>query len=316
VAFKGEIRKMDVPFHFFTVAARAAKPSGMTPEHALAAVLEKGLQSTRQASRFFAEMRRAKENGQALNDGAMLVAKHGDLLDRCHHDDFRNVVTLLPVESINLAIADPSYDGKRKSTTSATRRVIDGNTETDAQADIEDLLKLLADKMAEGGAVALFRPGAALDPAWLGHAIEANGWECAWALTWDKKKVKPGRADAPYGISSERVLILCRKGEKLVAHDGSSRDDVLDFKPIQPHRADSDQHQQHEKPLDIMKRLIGKHTYEGGLVIEPFGGSGPASQAAVELNRHWLYCETAKENLNAGAALIAAVVQAQQKTAG
>lgn len=127
--------------------------------------------------------------------------------------------------------------------------------------------------------------------------------------------MKLGRPDAPYGIGSERVLILCRKGEKLVGHDESPRDDVLDFKPIQPHRADSDPHHQHEKPLDLLRRFIGKHTHEGQLVVEPFGGTAPACQAAVELNRHWLYCETAEENLDVAAARIAAVTASRQKDA-
>jgi len=59
--------------------------------------------------------------------------------------------------------------------------------------------------------------------------------------------------------------------------DDSPRDDVLDFKPVQPHYADSEPHHQHEKPLDLMRHFIGKHTYEGEVVIEPFGGTGPAS---------------------------------------
>jgi DNA modification methylase len=316
IAFAGESRKVNVPFHFFTLAARAATKFGMTPEEALQKVTEKGFDSTRQVSRFFADMRRAQDNGEALEKSALLVAKHGDLLDRCHHDDFRNVIARLEPASVKLVIADPSYDGKRKSSTSATTRVIDGNTEQQARTDIDDLLKMLADKMAKSGAVVLFRPGAALDPAWLANAIESNGWVCAWALTWNKHKAKPGRTDAPYGIASERVLILSRRDAKLTAHNDSPRDDVLDFKPVQPHYADSEPNHQHEKPLDLMRHLIGKHTFEGEVAIEPFGGTGPASQAAAEMNRRFLYCETAKENFDVGTARVAAAIQARQKTAG
>jgi DNA modification methylase len=314
-AFRGKARRKGVAFHFFTLAARAAKKAGMDPDEALETIVRQGLQSTRQASKHFAKMKRELDNGKALENAALLVAKHGDLLDRCHHDDFRNVVARLEPASVKLVIADPSYDGTRKSTTSATTRIIDGNTSAEAQAAVEDLLKLLADKMAKGGAVVLFRPGAALDPAWLGTAIESNGWTCSWALTWNKHKAKPGRTDAPYGIASERVLILSRRDEQLVAHDDSPRDDVLDFKPVQPHYADSEPHHQHEKPLDLMRHFIAKHTYEGELVVEPFGGTGPASQAAAAMNRHFLYCETARENLAVATSRIAAVVETRQKPA-
>jgi site-specific DNA-methyltransferase (adenine-specific) len=316
VAFKGKSRKKEIPFHFFTLAARAAKKFGQTPEATLEDIRKGGFQSTREVSSHFSQVGRQKDHGEALEKAGLLIAKNNDLLDRCHQSDFRDVVARLGAESVKLVIADPSYGGKRKSTTSATTRGIDGDTESEAQASIEDLLKLLADKMVKGGAIALFRAGAALDPAWLGTAIEAHGWTCERALTWDKKKVKPGRTDAPYGIGSERVLILCRKGDKLVSHDNSSRDDVLDFKPIQPHRADSNPRHQHEKPLVVMKHFIGKHTYEGELVIEPFGGSGPASQAAIEMNRHWLYCETSKDNLDMAVVRINAAVEAHHKKAG
>jgi DNA modification methylase len=316
VAFRGKSRRKDVPFHFFTLAARAAKKFDMDVDETLDTVIAKRLQSTREASKHFAQLGRQKQNGKALEGAALLVAKHGDLLDRCHHDDFRNVITRLDPGSIKLVVADPPYDGQRKSTTSATTRVIDGNTAADAQAAIEDLLRLFADKMSKGGALVLFRPGAALDPSWLSAAIESNGWTCAWALTWNKHKAKPGRTDAPYGIASERVLVLSRNGERLVGHDDSLRDDVLDFKPVQPHYTDSEQHHQHEKPLDLMQHFIGKHTFEGELVVEPFGGTGPACQAAASINRHFLYCETAKENLDVATARIAATTEGEKKNAG
>lgn len=315
VAFRGKSRNRPVPFHFFTLAARTAKKFKMEPEKALETVAQQEPQSTREASSCFADLRRRQQNGQALEHAGLLVAQHGDLLDRCHHDDFRAVVSRLEPASVKLVIADPSYDGARKSTTSATKRTIDGNTAAEAQRDITDLLALLADKMSKGGAVALFRPGAALDPAWLNAALDDNGWTCAWALTWNKHKAKPGRTDAPYGIASERLLILSRACDKLVAHDDSSRDDILDIKPVQPHYADTDPRHQHEKPLDLMRHLIGKHTYEGELVVEPFGGTGPACQAALQMNRHWLYCETTQENMDLATARIAAA-QAQQMTAG
>lgn len=316
VAFRGKSRQKPAPFHFFTLAARAAAKFGIAPEKALEMVTQQGLQTTREASACFAQLHRRQDNGQALEKAGLLVAKHGDLLDCCHHADFRDVVARLEPGSVKLVIADPAYDGARKSTTSATKRGIDGNSAADTQADIGDLLKLLADKMDKGGALALFRPGAAMDPAWLIAAIDSNGWTCHWALTWNKHKAKPGRSDAPYGIATERLLILSRRGEKLSAHDDSSRDEVLEFKPVQPHYSDSEPRHQHEKPLDLMRHLIGKHTHEGELVVEPFGGTGPASQAAVEMNRHWLYCETVKENLDIGAARIAGVVQGRQATAG
>lgn len=316
VAFPNQSQSKDIPFHFFTQAARAAKKFDMTPDGALKVIKKGGFQSTREVSRHFGELGRRKDEGEALTKAALLLAQNGELLNRCHHSDFREVLPRLSDGSVNLVIADPPYDGARKSTTSATKRGIDGDTQAEAQSAIEDLLKLLPDKMAKGGAVALFRPGGAMDPAWLASAIDAYCWTCERALTWDKRKVKPGRTSAPYGIASERILILCRKGDRLAAHDDSPNDDVLEFKPIQPHHADADQHHQHEKPLDLMQHLVGKLTFAGQLLIEPFGGTGPASQSAIGMGRQWLYCETDKDNLDMALPRIdAASVATQQKPA-
>ena len=302
-AFAVEARQKNLPFHVFTLSARAAKSAKITPEQVLAKVEDRGFDTVRQVSKFLGELRQQKDAGDAVQKGALLVAKHGELLDRCHRDDFRNVIPRIEAGTVKLVIADPLYDGKRKSTTSATARAVDGNSEAEAQEAIEDLLRLSADKMATGGALILFRPGAAMDPSWLSTA-------------WDKRKAKPGRGGAPYGIASERVLVLCRKSERLMAHDDSPRDDVLEFKPIQPHYADGEPHHQHEKPLEIMKQFIGKHTHAGEVVFEPFGGSGAASRAALELKRHWVYCETNNDAFDAGAARIAATAESQAKAAG
>lgn len=216
---------------------------------------------------------------------------------------------------MKLIIADAPYDGLRKSSTSATKRAIDGNTAAETCKLIQDLLELSSSKMAKGGALVLFRPGAAMDPPWLGQAVAKNGWVCEWVLTWNKTKKKLGHGNAPYGIASERLLVLSRRGQKLVVHDDSDRDDIIEFKPIQSHYSDSDPHHQCEKPLDLIRHLIGKHTHEGELVVEPFGGTGPACQAAVEMNRHWLYCETVKENFDMAMTRIGMAAEKRQKSA-
>jgi len=285
-AFDTGSRRRDVPFHFFTLAARAAHHFGVEPIEALNMVYEKGLTNTRDVSSFFADLKRQRENREALQMAATLVAKHGELLGRCHHADFRDVVARLEAGSVKLAIADPSYDGKRRCSSSATIRSIDGDSEADARRDITSLLELLDDRMAPGGTVIIFRPGATLDPPWLPAVLRANGWVCRWALTWNKHKAKPGCTDAPYGIATERLLVLSRQRDKLTIHDNSSRDDVLEFSGIQPRHTDIVRQHQHEKPIDLMKHLIGKHTHEREVVLEPFGGSGSASRAAIELNRH------------------------------
>lgn len=43
-----------------------------------------------------------------------------------------------------------------------------------------------------------------------------------------------------------------------------------------------------QKPLGIMKRIIGASTNEGEMVLDFFAGSGSTGEAALELNRHFI----------------------------
>ena len=57
-------------------------------------------------------------------------------------------------------------------------------------------------------------------------------------------------------------------------------------------------------PQELAKRCIKMHTWVGGLVLDPFNGSGTTTKVAKELNRNYIgfditkeYCDIAKERL-------------------
>lgn len=59
-----------------------------------------------------------------------------------------------------------------------------------------------------------------------------------------------------------------------------------------------------EKPVALMRYLIGKHCPDGGLVIDPFAGVGGVGRAARELGRRAVlieieekWCEVAANDL-------------------
>ena len=300
VAFPPTKRTREVDFHFFTMAARCSRRLEMEPGAVLDIIVREKLRSTRQVSSFIRARIRAKENAEAAQTAALLVARDGRVINRCHHAPFQTVIPRLADGSVKLVIADPPYGRPDRATTTAvTRPTCDNDTECQARQVTIDLLRLTQPKLAAGGCLVLFRPGSALDPAWLATAISKHGWACHAAPTWAKNKTKPGNADTPYGIGTERLLILSRAGDTLVNHDGSSRSDVLNHRPVQPSEA-GDEHHRYEKPEQLMRFLITKHTYEGELVVEPFGGTGAASRAAAALNRHWVYSESNPENFSSG----------------
>lgn len=53
-----------------------------------------------------------------------------------------------------------------------------------------------------------------------------------------------------------------------------------------------------EKPLNLFKSLIEKHSYEGDLILDPFAGSGTTGVACLELGRNFILIEREPEFYN------------------
>jgi hypothetical protein len=310
-AFPKEHRDFDVDFHFYTIASRAAGRLGLSPVEVIKDIVRRRLDSTRKATMYLARKIAARENLRSRDLAAIRAVRGGELIGRCHLADYRDVIGRLETGAVKLMIADPPYgqygqlrDGEHTRVAS-TRRDCDSLRHDEAVAVTVDLFRLALPKLAQGGCMVVFRPGAIADPSWLMDAAEAHGWACRYALTWHKGSVKLADASEPYAASSERMLVFARPGDRLINHDGSERGDVIKITPVRPNYATGHDHHLFEKPLDLMRFLIKKHCYEGELVIEPFGGSGGATLAAIELNRQWLYCESNRANFELGSSRIA-----------
>ena len=57
-----------------------------------------------------------------------------------------------------------------------------------------------------------------------------------------------------------------------------------------------------EKPLDLLKDVISDLTYEGNIILDPFGGSFVTALAAKEMKRRFIICEREKKYFDAGRA--------------
>lgn len=302
-AFPEASRRLDMDFHFRTVAARAAKRMRLSPVAVLDEIIERRIDSTRQATRYLAERvreREARRLSKALTGDAT-----GSTWSRCLRADFRDVLPSLPAESVKLILADAPYgtygmykDGRHTRVTPA-RRDCDGMTNEAARQLVVELFRLASLLMAEGGCLVLFRPGGLADPPWVLTAAEEFGWTCRHAVTWQRGAPKLGNGRAPYAPASERLLVFARGDEPLVNHDGSARSDVIQLPATLKSYVRTNQHL-FEKPVELMERLVAKHTFPGDVVVEPFGGAAPGCVAAARLNRKWLYVESNRRNYELG----------------
>ena len=320
LAFPVDHRPEDVDVHFCTIAMRSARRLGLSAPNVVRVLQRNGIESSREATRFLAQRQRQKE---ALRAAARTASSYvpNQVLDRPHHGSFQEVLPRLKAGSVKLILADPPYGTYGTYRNGKHNRVSAGQLDCDhledasAQQQHADLFELTAPKMAQGGCMVIFRPGGLADPLWLLRSADQYGWECRHAVTWRRGPGKLGDGRSPYTSATERLLVFARNNDALENHDGSSTADVYEVKLPRQSYADANRHL-FGKPMELMEKLICKHSHPGEMVIEPFGGSGPVSRAAIRLGRRWLYCESNLANHALGSRLIAEQLEAAATAAG
>jgi DNA modification methylase len=280
------------------------------------------LRSYREAKTHFVAKMVRQQAKQSFVAAAKICMHADQIINQCHHSDYRQIIPKLPDQSIKLLMADPPFSVYRhrakgeyisgKEEMNGLRIDCDYHTPDQALQVTLDLFSICKQKMTDGGALLLFQAGAKPDRPEILEAAEQNGWDCRHALTWlktDKPSGTPCDCTEPYGVATEKVLVFVRAGDKLQWHEqGLSRSDVLSFPSITKSsttkmaKGQIAFHDIHmfQKPLALMEFLIRKHTYPGELVVEPFGCSGAGCIAAAELNRRWLYAESNRSNFDWG----------------
>jgi hypothetical protein len=307
-AFPHDSRRLDRDIHFHTVAARAARRLDLSPVVVLDEIIEQRIDSIRKATRYLAERMRACEAAIASAESGK--AKAGRGINRCHHTDFRDVLQMLAKGSVKLILADAPYgtygryrDGQHTRVTAAGRDC-DSLADADVRQVVLDLLRSSSSRVAEGGCLVLFRPGGLHDPPWILDAAKSHGWTCRHAVTWQRGSPKLGDGKSPYAPGTERLLVFALGNEPLINHDSSPRADVISIPSTNKSYSKLDQHL-FEKPVELMRMLVAKHSYPGELVVEPFGATGPGSLAAAELKRKWVYIESNAQNYQLGSTRLA-----------
>lgn len=117
---------------------------------------------------------------------------------------------------------------------------------------------------------------------------ETNGW-----IVWDKRDATSDRLP---GSDAE------------LAWSNVSKSVALFRKVWMPHtiRGEASLHPT-QKPVSLMRWILGKWTVPGDLVLDPYMGSGPIAQACYEMERRYIgieiegrYCEVTLQRLAQG----------------
>lgn len=215
-----------------------------------------------------------------------------------HSGDALAVLASLESGSVDAVVTDPPYSsggmvrGDRTMST-ASKYVTSGNTRRDELVDFsgdgrDQRSYAYWSALWMGEAVRVTKPGGLILaftdwrqlPATT-DAIQAGGWVWRGIVPWYKPSARP---------QSGRFTNQC---EYVVwgSRGGMGNDYTL---PVFPgfYQASAPREREHitQKPLDVMRELV-KIVPEGGVVLDPFMGSGTTGCAAVLEGRRFIGCE-------------------------
>ena len=114
-------------------------------------------------------------------------------------------------------------------------------------------------------------------------------------VEWIKTNPMPVNQFATYLSNAREIAISCVKGGK--ATFNSKYDKGIYEYPIY---GGKDRFHPTQKSLPMFEELIKKHSNEGDVVVDPYGGSGTTALAAKNTNRLYLCCEPSDEYFQRG----------------
>lgn len=194
--------------------------------------------------------------------------------------DCRDVVPMLPRQSVDLLIADPPY-GKNWRSNYRTER-FDAMASDDGSTDWPAALGNAATHVLRNTRhvyVFGYRPADLADPLALGGICE---------LVWDKGHLGMGDLTAPWGPEHESITFGVYDWSPANRAKGKGRlaARLRQGSVIQARRPNSGQvRHPDEKPINLMLALVESSSCRGELVLDPVCGVGSTIVAAVLAGR-------------------------------
>ena len=213
-------------------------------------------------------------------------------------DDCLNIMKQIENESIDLIVTDPPYLIKYKT----NRRK---NKDHDFCSEIlnDDNEQLIIDYIREcyrilknNTAMYMFCNCDKVD--FFKQELENAGFKIKNMIIWVKNNWTAGDLKAQFGKQYE-IIFLVNKGRK--CFNGKRITDIWMFDKISGKK----QLHQNQKPVDLLKQCILKHSDENDIIFDGFMGSGSTGVACIETNRKFIgveldkkYFEIAKERID------------------
>lgn len=319
--FPPRMRRKAVPYNHYFLAMRMVrkfKTLNLSPAAVLGEIGRLGFTQHRDVTAHFAAQVRRAES--ALPTAPKSKGSTHRPFNMAYHAPFQTLLSVFPDNSIKVLHVDPPYLYPKQTKgrypgTSARSLACDNRDAADAINVVIDMLRDWQCKLAADGVLLLWQAAGPLSPLIM-SAIDQHRWDVDRVVIWDKGRPQPGDLGSAYATQTEWLWVLKRPGDRLLNHDASPRGDVLRFPPVSmPSLAGMQQHA-FEKPLDLCRFLVGKHSHPGELVFDCCGCTGSMSVSAIEMGRQWVYAESNAANYALGNERIARKLAHCQAAAG
>ena len=230
-----------------------------------------------------------------------------------YHGDSLEVMKGLEDESVDLLWTDPPYGhSNNDGDLVASMNGLKGSTKKApvpiANDDMDSMRRVVDGALVEGARVlksdccccccCCCGGGPRPTFAWVANRMDSKGLSFFHSVIWDKAARGIGMGWR-FRRDYEMVMVSHRKGGKLAwAEDAEAVSNIVRF------YVSNDRLHPNEKPIDLPLHFIRLTTEIGGMVLDPFMGSGTTLRAAKDLGRKAIgieieerYCEIAAKRM-------------------
>lgn len=189
----------------------------------------------------------------------------------------------VPDDSIDALITDPPYGIDYDPHTSAFHGAVHGDDET-IFGVFGELMAKVDTKLKKDAFIYVFTSWKTICDF---MPLIKKYWQVQTVIVWSKGNWTAGDLFNNYGESYE-LIIYASKGNKMMNYETRPCNLISCTRPNNDYRR---RMHPSEKPIELMKTLIGHSTVEGEVVIDPFCGSGSTLLAAEQMKRNWIGIE-------------------------
>lgn len=222
-----------------------------------------------------------------------------ELIDNIHNIDCFVGIKDIEDKSIDMILTDPPYEISRSSNFANGKpsgRNVDrfrisidfGDWDQNGSFDIKQFVSDSYRVLKDGGYFVCFYDIWKITE--LANALTECGFKQLRFIEWVKTNPVPINSKVNYLTNAREIALCATKGSNCVFN--SEYDNGVYSYPI---CHDKDRFHPTQKPIELIKDIIKKHTNEGDIVLDACAGSGTTGVASLKTNRHFICFELNEE---------------------